>query len=168
MADLSKPLEIRKKRSGWRAGAGTALSALILIFGAYYFIRVQQKTAWFGQRNLRILGTISTQLGAVLQPPAPALGAAPAVLTWRPDEGDFRLVRPVSNDATPGAPPEAEIVSLEKLAAPVLKQTFFSDVFDSIVLADEKGVVRWQYPSGISSLAELGELAELRGFGKEP
>lgn len=155
--------EVREKKRTWRAGIGTMLSVLIFVVGAYYFIRVQQKTAYFGQRNLRVLSTVATQLGDRIRPPAAEVGRPPAILEWHPNEGTFHVVFRKADGA---GDEKGEVHGSDKLVEPVLSQSFL-DVFDTMILADDKGNVRWQRPGSPSSMAQLDALRELRGFGKE-
>jgi hypothetical protein len=161
-SDNAKPVKPRK-----RGGITGVISLLIIGIGIYYFVHVQQRTAYFAARDLRILATVTAQIADRIQ--TPDLGgkppAEPQTLVWDRDSGLFELGTKAETFGPP-SPNEPQRITLDQLVRQVFDQSFVH-VFDAVMIADEKGVVRWQEPRGICSATKLDDLTEVRGIGQK-
>nr|MDQ3283135.1 cache domain-containing protein [Acidobacteriota bacterium] len=158
--------ESKEKTTGIarKAGIGTLISLLIIACAFYYFLHVQRRTAYFAARNLRILSTVSQQIVERLEYPDFSASRVTdrARLRWDGKEEEF-----VEEEAKPAAPAPAGAprrLTVEQLVAPVFQQSFV-DVFDAVMLLDERGNVRWQWPRGVCSATKLDDLKEVRSLG---
>jgi hypothetical protein len=150
-ASSSESAEPKKKNSTqWHPGIWTLLAIFMVAFGAYYFIRIQQKTAYYAARNLRILSTVTAQVQDRIRTPDGT--GEQGELYW--DTGAKQFVggnRPLE---------------LNDIVKPVFRQSFVH-VFDSVMVLDSHGVVRFQDPPGICNAASFDDLTEVRDLGKE-
>lgn len=107
--------------------AGISIIILLAAFGIYYFVYAERQTAYFSHRDLRILRTVTHQIGEAFE------------------------LRAGIEQKKPEPKPRPEI--LHDVVNAMFGQTVL-DVFDQVLIADQNGAVLWS-TRGVEQISSI-------------